>query len=246
MLRPSILATSEPIDSCGRAPLKPASQGGSFSTRTSFSSLPSRYSVRPLSVIGSVLGRHKLHGRLLGRRDLDLAVVQADFGGRFEFRQRAGTEDHVGLFHQPQGDGIGAANIGPQPIARLEQQRPADRRPAPIEHRLDGHDALHIGDFADAAVFGERFLDGKLLVGNRFVESQKFESITRCIIRFPQLRFQELEQAGLDVNFRAELANRFIRHSAVVIDGNLRPIALIVLGRGLAGTSSTRGARDRH
>ena len=64
---------------------------------------------------------------------------------------------------------LAPADVGADPVAGLEHEVAADRRPALVHHRLDGDDALGVGHLADAAVLGERVLDDELLVGDRLV-----------------------------------------------------------------------------
>ena len=63
-----------------------------------------------------------LDGGVLGDADFELSLDDAQLVGLDDFDRGAGPEDDARAFHEPQGGGVGAAGVGAQPVAGLEQE----------------------------------------------------------------------------------------------------------------------------
>ena len=88
--------------------------------------------------------------------DLHFAAVNPRLRRRNALDERAGAERQFDVGRKADCDGVRTADIGAQPIARLEQHLAANRRPTLASNRPQQHDPLHIADFADPPVVGER------------------------------------------------------------------------------------------
>ena len=87
----------------------------------------------------------------VGGRDFRFAPHQAHLAGADQLHEASGAENDAALFLQPELDGVGAARIGPQPVARIQEHPGRYRCPPLLQARLQGTDPLRINDLSKSS-----------------------------------------------------------------------------------------------
>ena len=146
-----------------------------------------------------------------GGCDLNLAIDQAHLLRSNQLDERLRSEDDAGLPGEAQRRRVGAARVGAQPVARPKHEVFAHRRPALVEHRLDGHDPLHVGHRADAAVLGERIGDDEFVRTDRLVVGDHGQLAVAALVE-PRTHGMEPVGASDDEGFEPDLP--IFRHSS--------------------------------
>ena len=111
-----------------------------------------------------LVGSDQFNRSIVGRRDFDFASQHVDLVGLREFQRGVRTDDDLRRLEELERDGVRAAGICPDPVARLEDQSRRHGGPAFVQDRLDADDALRIGHRADTSIVDKRVRDHKLLV----------------------------------------------------------------------------------